>query len=339
LGRALLAPMAGITDLPFRGICVAQGAALATSEMLTSDINLWQSEKSKSRLQLSQNNPSPKSIQIAGSEPQQLASAARAAASLGAEIVDINMGCPAKKVCKKLAGSALLKDEKIVKDILHAVVNAVDVPVTLKTRTGWDQDHKNGLHVAKIAEDAGIQALAIHGRTRACRFNGFAEYDSIAEIVNAVSIPVIANGDITDAQKALTVLEYTKAKAVMIGRAAFGNPWIFKQVNYALNAKRHGETPSTEAHNNSTTFVPTIHEVVNTISKHLKALHEFYGPLKGHRIARKHFAWYFKLHSQLEECEIKDKIKHFNAIEEAEKQITFTKNCFNNCPDKEEIAA
>lgn len=331
--------MAGVTDLPFRDICVAHGAALATSEMLTSDTNLWQSEKSKSRLQLPQNNPGLKSIQIAGSDPQQLANAAKAAVSLGAEIVDINMGCPAKKVCKKLAGSALLKDEELVEDILRTVVNAVDIPVTLKTRTGWDQDHKNGLRVAKIAEDAGIQALAIHGRTRACRFNGSAEYDSIAEIVSAVTIPVIANGDIVDAQKALGVLEYTKAKAVMIGRAAFGNPWIFKQINHALNAKPLSETPSTKAHDHSKAFVPSTYEVVNTMSEHLKALHEFYGPLKGHRIARKHFAWYFKLHSQLEECEIKDKIKHFNTIEDAEKQITFTKDCFHNCPDKEEIAA
>lgn len=326
--------MAGITDLPFRKICLAHGAALATSEMLTSDTSLWESDKSHSRLHIDSHQSSINSIQIAGSEPKQLAYAAQAVVKHGAQIVDINMGCPAKKVCKKLAGSALLKDEILVENILKSVVNAVDVPVTLKTRTGWDKNNRNGINIAKMAEDLGIKALSIHGRTRACRFNGRAEYDSIAEIVNAVNIPVIANGDIDGAQKALDVLNYTNANAVMVGRGAFGNPWIFNQINSALN-KRNSIKNSHELNEH----FPKNEQIGKLIVQHLSALHQFYGSLKGYRIARKHFAWYLQKHNCFDDFRTKELIQTFNTIEEPETQITFTKNCFNNCPDKEEIAA
>lgn len=322
-GRALLAPMAGVTDAPLRRLCAHYGAALTTSEMVTADTSLWESEKSRLRLPaaesvLEENNyyslsTLPVSIQIAGSDPEQLAHAAQAAVAQGAAIVDINMGCPAKKVCKKLAGSALLKDEKLVSDILHTVVNSVAVPVTLKTRTGWDEQNKNGLRIAVLAQEAGIQALTIHGRTRACRFNGKAEYQSIKDIVDAVDIPVIANGDIDSAEKARSVLNDTGAAGVMIGRGALGQPWIFEQVNDCLEKNRY-QTISLERQ-------------CFTLVEHVRGLHLFYGETKGVRIARKHVAWYLDKWQQ--QPELNEKLRNnndkqqFNRLEEQSAQIDF----------------
>ncbi|MBR9805342.1 tRNA dihydrouridine synthase DusB, partial [bacterium] len=214
--KAVLAPMAGVTDQPFRSLCLQFGAGAVTAEMTSSNPKLWHTRKSTLR-RVHQSLPSPRIVQILGTEPEQMAAAARYNVDLGAEVIDINMGCPAKKVCKKLAGSALMKDERLVADILTAVVNAIDVPVTLKTRTGWSCEQKNAVNIAKIAENCGIQSLAIHGRTRACRYNGKAEYDTIAEVVAAVDIPVFANGDIQSAEMAKSVLDYTHAAGVMIG--------------------------------------------------------------------------------------------------------------------------
>ncbi len=274
----LLAPMAGTTDLPFRRLARRFGAGLAATEMTTADTSLWRSEKSRHRLRL-EGDPRPRVVQIAGSEPGPMAEAARAVADAGADIVDINMGCPAKKVCRKLAGSALLQDERRLAEILTAVVTAVDLPVTLKTRTGWDPDNRNGVRVARLAEDCGIRALAIHGRTRACRFAGKAEYATIAQIVDAVSIPVIANGDIDGPEKALEVLRVTGAAAVMIGRAAQGRPWIFREVLHYL---RHGTAPAPV----------DAAELRAIITDHLQDLHRFYGEERGVRVARKHLSWY-----------------------------------------------
>jgi tRNA-dihydrouridine synthase B len=274
----LLAPMAGTTDLPFRRLARRFGAGLAATEMTTADTSLWRSEKSRQRLRL-EGDPWPRVVQIAGSDPGAMAEAARAVADAGADIVDINMGCPAKKVCRKLAGSALLRDEVRVAEILSAVVAAVDVPVTLKTRTGWDPEHRNGVRVARLAEDCGIRALAIHGRTRACRFAGSAEYATIAQIADAVSIPVIANGDIDSPEKALEVLRLTGAAAVMIGRAAQGRPWIFRDVLHYL---RYGSRPA-----------PLDAAGLRAIiTDHLQDLHRFYGEERGVRVARKHLSWY-----------------------------------------------
>ncbi len=274
----VLAPMAGITDAPFRRICRRFGAGMTTSEMTTADISLWQTPKSRFRLDLDL-DAEPVAVQIAGSEPQQLAIAARACVGRGAQIIDINMGCPAKKVCKKSAGSALLKDEQLVKLILDAVVRAVDVPVTLKFRTGWDREHRNAVTIARIAEAAGIQALAIHGRTRACRYHGDAEYETIAEVKRAVEIPVIANGDITTLEKSLEVLRLTNADGLMIGRGAQGRPWIFRELGLLLN-------PTTE----NTQLEKS--ELRDTMLDHLHELHRFYGETTGVRVARKHLTWY-----------------------------------------------
>ena len=239
----ILAPMAGITDRPFRNLCRHLGAGLAVAEMLTSDTSLWHTQKSQRRLPHADDSL-PISVQIAGSEPAQMAHAAQANVALGAQIIDINMGCPAKKVLKKAAGSALLRDPNLVKDILTAVVSAVDVPVTLKIRTGWSTDQRNGLDIANIAQDAGIQALAVHGRTRACGFKGEVEYDTIAAIKQALNIPVIANGDINTAEDAAHVLCYTGADGIMIGRGAQGNPWLFQQVHHYLKHGTPLEKPS-----------------------------------------------------------------------------------------------
>lgn len=280
----ILAPMAGVTDEPFRHLCRQLGAGLTVSEMVTSDENLWSSRKSRHRLSTPKTSSSihdVRSVQLAGNDPQMMAAAAKSNQAMGANIIDINMGCPAKKVCKKAAGSALLRDEKLVTDILTAVVDAVDIPVTLKIRTGWSSEERNGLTIARIAEDVGIQALAVHGRTRACAFKGDAEYDTIAEIASALSIPVFANGDITSPEKAKAVLEYTGANAVMIGRAAQGNPWIFREINHYLATGQQLEKPS-------------VSEVCNTLLAHLKELHQFYEGIMGVRIARKHVGWYLK---------------------------------------------
>src|SRR5690606_21936250 len=229
----IVAPMAGVTDRPFRLLCRRMGAGLAVSEMVIADSKLWHTRKSRTRMN-HQGEPEPRSVQIAGGDPEMLADAARQNAEFGAQIIDINMGCPAKKVCNKAAGSALMRDERLVAEILAAVVAAVTVPVTLKIRTGWDHDNRNALRIAKIAEDAGISALAVHGRTRADLYTGQAEYDTIATIKQALSIPVFANGDIDSPRKARQVLDYTGVDALLIGRAAQGRPWIFREINHYL---------------------------------------------------------------------------------------------------------
>ena len=274
----ILAPMAGVTDRPQRQLCARFGAGLTVSEMLTSDTRLWSSRKSSLRL-LTDTDPEPRSVQIAGADAQMLAEAARQCVELGAQIIDINMGCPAKKVCNKAAGSALLKDEALVAEILHAVRTAVTVPVTLKIRTGWDHEHKNGVTIARIAEDSGIDALAVHGRTRADRYNGDAEYDTIALIKQSVSIPVFANGDIDSPLKAQQVLKHTAADGLLIGRAAQGRPWIFNEINHFLKTGEH---------------LPAIGLAMleQVLLEHIELLHEFYGQPMGVRIARKHTHWY-----------------------------------------------
>jgi len=274
----LLAPMAGITDAPFRKLCRLFGAGMTTSEMTTADISLWNTAKSRRRLDLDM-DAEPRTVQIVGAEPQQLALAARICADRGAQIIDINMGCPAKKVCQKAAGSALLRDQALVRQILEAVVAAVDVPVTLKMRTGWDTASRNGTEIARIAEQSGIQALAVHGRTRACRFKGAAEYETIARIKDLVSIPVIANGDITTSQKSLEVLRVSSADALMIGRGAQGRPWIFRELNHYYET---GETVEPLE----------IIKVRDIMLDHLDSLYRFYGETTGVRVARKHLKWY-----------------------------------------------
>src|SRR5579864_9230046 len=274
----VLAPMAGVTDRPFRILCRKLGAGLAASEMLTSDTRLWNTTKSRLRMS-HEGEPEPRVVQLAGSDSQALAEAARINVDLGAQIVDLNMGCPAKKVCGKLCGSALLRDELLVARILEAVVRAVSVPVTLKIRTGWDRNNRNGVRIARIAQHSGIQALAVHGRTRADFYAGSAEYVTIRDIKSAVEIPVLANGDIADAQKAREVLDFTGADGVMLGRAAHGAPWIFRGVNREL----HGgfETPALLRS-----------EARDIIVAHLDAVYSFYGEETGVRIARKHLGWY-----------------------------------------------
>nr|WP_309477160.1 tRNA dihydrouridine synthase DusB [Marinomonas foliarum] len=276
----ILAPMAGVTDLPFRRLCHDQGAGLVVSEMVTSDVRLWNSTKSRHRL-IHDAEVSPRSVQIAGGDPAMMAEAAQQNVELGAQIIDINMGCPAKKVCNKAAGSALLKDETLVREILESVVNSVSVPVTLKIRTGWSLDQKNGLAIAKMAEDIGIQALAIHGRTRECKFQGQVEYDTIAEIKHHLTIPIFANGDIKDAQSAKFVKDYTQADGIMIGRAAQGRPWIFREINHYLQT-------------NELLTPPSLSEVRQLVINHVSALHQFYGDYLGVRIARKHVGWYLQ---------------------------------------------
>lgn len=276
----ILAPMAGVTDKPFRLLCKRLGAGYAVSEMTSSDPRLWRTRKSQRRLDHS-GEPAPIGVQIAGADPEALAGAARHCVEHGAEIVDINMGCPAKKVCNAWAGSALLQDEALVARILAAVVAAVDVPVTLKIRTGWNQANKNGERIARIAEDCGVQALAVHGRTRDMLYTGEAEYETIAAIKRAVRIPVIANGDVHSPEKARAVLEATGADALMIGRAAQGRPWIFREIAHYLRTGTRLPPPP-------------IGEVRDTLLGHVRALHEFYGEEAGVRIARKHLGWYAK---------------------------------------------
>ena len=276
----LLAPMAGITDSPFRKICHKFGAGMTVSEMTTADINFWKTTNSKHRLNLNM-DIEPRVVQIAGAEPKLLSKAAKICVDKGAQIIDINMGCPAKKVCKRLAGSALMKDTENVKLILEAVVKSVDVPVTLKMRTGWDTNERNGGEIAHIAESSGIQAIAIHGRTRACRFKGVAEYNTIAQIKKSVAIPIIANGDIDSPEKSIEVLKSSNADALMIGRSAQGRPWIFHELNYYFINRKHA--PPLEKNH-----------VRDTILEHLENLYEFYGEELGLRLARKHLSWYCK---------------------------------------------
>ena len=276
----VVAPMAGVTDRPFRQLCKKLGAGLAVSEMVTSNSLLYGSEKTRRRAN-HEGEVDPISVQIAGADPQMMAEAARYNVDNGAQIIDINMGCPAKKICNVMAGSALLKDEPLVAQILKAVVAAVDVPVTLKIRTGWDKNNRNAVAVAKMAEDIGVQALAMHGRTRACAYLGDAEYDTIAAVKQAIRIPLIANGDITTPEKAKFVLDYTGADAVMIGRAAQGRPWIFREIEHYLTTGTH-------------LLPPTVEEIHAVMLAHIQDLYGFYGDIAGMRVARKHISWYTK---------------------------------------------
>jgi len=278
----LLAPMAGVTDRPFRMLCRRFGAGLAASEMLSADVRLWDTPKSRRRMDHA-GEPSPRVVQIAGFDPAMMAEAARRNVDQGAEIIDINMGCPAKKVCNRLAGSALLQDEALVARILHSVVQAVDAPVTLKTRTGWNPDNKNGLRIAKIAEDCGVQAIAIHGRTRTDMYHGDAEHETVSAIKANVDIPVFANGDIDSPQRARDILQQTKCDGVLIGRAAQGRPWIFDEVNFFLRSGEFREPLALE-------------KVRDIMRAHLEDLYSFYGDETGVRVARKHLSWYLRQH-------------------------------------------
>ena len=280
--RLILAPMAGVTDRPFRSLCMRMGAGMAVSEMVTSNKQLWHTRKTRLRLDHS-GEQLPRSVQIAGTDPLQMAQAAKFNVDRGAQIIDINMGCPARKVCNVMAGSALMKNESLVANILDAVVNAVDVPVTLKTRTGWDPENKNAVAIARIAESAGIQALAVHGRTRACGYQGEAEYETIKAVKSTVNIPVIANGDIDSPSRAAAVLKLTGADGLMIGRAAQGNPWIFREIDHLLQS-------------GNILAPPSLDEVQNVLINHLENLYDFYGSYMGVRIARKHIGWYCKHH-------------------------------------------
>lgn len=298
----MLAPMAGVTDQPFRKLCKRMGAGLVVSEMLSSNPKVWQSEKSRQRMD-HQGESGIRSVQIAGADPELMAQAAQFNVQNGAQIVDINMGCPAKKVNKKLAGSALLQHPQLVTDIIRAVVAAVTVPVTLKIRTGWDTNHRNGVEIARIAESEGIQSLAVHGRTRACMYKGEAEYDTIAAIKHALSIPVVANGDICDPKKAKQVLDYTGADALMIGRGAQGKPWIFKEIQHFLAT---GEVLP----------APVVTEVKAILLEHVGHVHQFYGDFLGARIARKHVGWYLAQQDQDRTFRAR-----FNAIEDTSLQL------------------
>ena len=314
--NVFLAPMAGVTDLPMRELAVELGAGLAVGEMQTADLRLAQSRKTQQRQRHSE-SAGIRSVQIVGYDPQQLAEAARFNADLGAEIIDINMGCPAKKVCRRAAGSALLADEALVARILEAVVNAVDVPVTVKIRTGTHPEHRNGVAIARIAESAGIQMLTVHGRTRADRFKGQAEYQTIAEIVRAVTIPVIANGDIDSAEKARAVLKLTGAAGVMIGRAAQGQLWLPGAIASALTA------------GDKSARAPALSEQLRLQGDHLLRLHDFHGDHLGPRIARKHQAWLLESLTAQQVISAEDARawrQAFNRIESAEAQVTCLRN-------------
>jgi len=305
----VLAPMAGVTDKPFRLLCKRLGAGLAVSEMTTADPTLWHTRKSMRRMDHA-GEPEPVSVQIAGYDPAMLAEAARFNVANGAQIIDINMGCPAKKVCNVWSGSALLQDEPLVARICRAVVEAVEVPVTLKIRTGWDRDHRNALTIARIAEDAGIAALAVHGRTRADKYEGEAEYETIAAVKAAVRIPVLANGDITTPERAQHVLDVTGADAVMIGRGAQGRPWIFREIAHYLATGERLPEPTPEA-------------VGAILLGHLEHLHAFYGEHAGVRIARKHLGWYAK--DRPENAAFRQVV---NRAETAHEQLALTRDYF-----------
>ena len=298
----VLAPMAGVTDQPFRQLCRKLGAGMVVGEMVASNPSTRTSRKSMLRLNHC-GEPEPIAVQIVGGDPEIMAEAAQFNVANGAQIIDINMGCPAKKVCNKAAGSALLQDEGLVRDILQAVVAAVTVPVTLKIRTGWSPDHRNGVAIARIAEQAGIQALAVHGRTRACGYANTVEYDTIRAIKQAVGLPVFANGDIDSAQKAIEVMRYTGADGVLIGRAAQGAPWIVREVAHFLAT---GETLA----------APDIAEIEAILTEHVLELHQFYGEVMGVRIARKHVGWY--LQKQQDDSDFK---RVFNQLDTPQAQL------------------
>lgn len=312
----ILAPMAGVTDRPFRQLCKKLGAGLAVTEMVGSTSYVRGSEKTKRRAN-HDGETTPISVQIVGADPKMMAETAKMNADLGANIIDINMGCPAKKVCNMASGSALLRHEDLVKNILDSVVGAVDIPVTLKIRTGWDSDNKNGVKIAKIAEEAGIQALSVHGRTRSCFFKGEAEYDTIKQIKESINIPVIANGDICTPEKAKFVLEYTKADGVMVGRAAQGRPWIFYEIEHYLKT---GEKASEK----------TTQEVFDILQNHLENLYSFYGEFTGVRMARKHVSWYSK--AQHGSAKFRNE---FNKLESAGEQKKHIYDFFHGIMDKE----
>ncbi len=302
--------MAGVSDRVFRNICRDFGADYTVSEMVASDPRLRGSDKSRRRLDQT-GTRGIRIVQIAGADPVMLADAARDCVDQGADVIDINMGCPAKKVCSQLAGSALMRNELLVEALLRAVIAAVDVPVTLKIRTGWDVEHRNAPAIARIAEDAGVELLTVHGRTRACGFKGSAEYDTIAQIKSCVAIPVIANGDIRNAEQARHVLNHTGCEGIMIGRAAFGNPWIFNQLKKGL-----GE--------NSIPVDPSVDQIIATMRHHVKALHELYGTRIGSRVARKHVGWYAE---HLDDGKAFRQI--FNRIETAQAQLAHINNYQN----------
>jgi tRNA-dihydrouridine synthase B len=306
----VLAPMAGVTDKPFRMLCKRLGAGLCVSEMTTSDPRFWQTSKSVHRMD-HLGEPAPISVQIAGTVPAVMAEAARYNVDHGAQLIDINMGCPAKKVCNAWAGSALMREPELVARILAAVVQAVEVPVTLKIRTGWDADHRNALQIARIAEDCGVAALAVHGRTRDQQYTGVAEYDTIAAVKAAVRIPVAANGDIDSPQKAREVLARTGCDALLIGRAAQGRPWIFREVAHYLAT---GELLPE----------PSLREIRDLLLGHLEHLHAFYGELSGVRIARKHLGWYAK--DRPENAAFRDVVNRATAAGE---QLRLTRDYFD----------
>ncbi|MET1218563.1 MAG: tRNA dihydrouridine synthase DusB [Glaciecola sp.] len=311
----LLAPMAGVTDRPFRQMCKKMGAGLVVSEMLSSNPKVWHTAKSKMRMDHT-GEYGIRSVQIAGADPQLMAEAAQFNVNNGAQIIDINMGCPAKKVNKKMAGSALLQFPEQVEAILDAVVNAVSVPVTLKIRTGWDPDNRNGVQIAKLAQQYNIQSLAVHGRTRACMYKGDAEYDTIRAIKRAVDIPVVANGDITSPEKAKHVLQHTGADGIMIGRGAQGNPWIFREINHYLQT---GEILP----------APSLSEQCAVLLEHIANVHTFYGGISGVRIARKHIGWYLAQHDQGRQFRT-----HLNTLDEAQAQLDALEVFFSQLPQK-----
>ncbi|KEQ18922.1 tRNA dihydrouridine synthase DusB [Endozoicomonas numazuensis] len=317
----ILAPMAGVTDRPFRQLCLKMGSGMAVSEMVTSNPKLWNTRKSRLRMDHHAEEFEPRSVQIAGSDPEQMGMAARLNQERGAQIIDINMGCPAKKVCNKAAGSALMREPELVERILKSVVQAVDIPVTLKTRTGWSPENRNGLDIALMAQDCGISALAVHGRTRQCMYKGDAEYETIARICESLEIPVIANGDITSPEKAKTVLELTGADAVMVGRAAQGRPWIFREINHYLKYGDHLPAPENK-------------EIQSILLDHLSALHEFYGEVQGVRIARKHVGWYLQASPSGSKLR-----KLFNSLESAEEQENCILEYFQTLGHHKDIAA
>ena len=308
--KVILAPMAGVTDKPFRLLCKRLGAGLAVSEMTTSDPRFWNTAKSLHRMD-HVGEPDPVSVQIAGTVPEVMAEAARFNVDHGAQLIDINMGCPAKKVCNAWSGSALMREPQLVARIVDAVVRAVDVPVTLKIRTGWDAQHRNAAEIARIAEDSGIAALAVHGRTRDQQYTGTAEYDTIAAIKAMLHIPVIANGDIDSPQKAKFVLEHTGCDAVMIGRAAQGRPWIFSRIAHYLASGVLLPEPSLD-------------EVRDILAAHLEHLHAFYGEAAGVRIARKHLGWYAK--DRPENAAFRNVV---NRAQTADEQLRLTRDYFD----------
>lgn len=318
--KLILAPMAGVTDRPFRQLCKRLGAGMAVSEMVTSNSLLYGSKKTQRRAN-HEGETEPKSVQIAGADPGMMAEAARHNVDNGAQIIDINMGCPAKKICNVMAGSALMQNETLVEKILTSVVKSVDVPVTLKIRTGWDKQQKNALTIAKIAEHVGIQSLAIHGRTRACQYTGDAEYDTIAEVKQKICLPIVANGDITTPEKAKFVLQYTGVDAIMIGRAAQGRPWIFREIQYYLENGEHLAEPSPE-------------EIRDILVGHLNNLYDFYGEFTGVRMARKHISWYSKGHPHGAAFR-----QAVNRVEGVEQQLEMVNEFFNKLNPGEELAA